>query len=102
MSMTLTLLNDAVAQAPALNAAAPAASVTDTGTNILTEFRALILLATGVVAVMIILIAVWRTKTLVGGLSGLAVGVLLVWGAANVTSPTVQNPIREQLNSGNG
>lgn len=100
MSATVNYLNQAVAAAAAAPAALPAASFTETGENIINDATSMIIAGVGLVAILIGVIAGWKSKSLAGALSGFAVGALLVFAAANVSSDAVQNPIEEQINNG--
>lgn len=88
------LVNDHV---PHLVAAVPADSIFDRGTKMTNQTKTLLVGAAGIIAILVVFITTWKTKTLAGFLGSLALAALFVWGVNNVTSDTVQSPIEDTV-----
>lgn len=97
MSVSTVLLAELVQQVPAAPAPVPT-NIFDTGKDLAEDARGLFLAGAGLIAILLVIITTWKTKTLAGFLGSLAVGALFFWGVNNVSSPEVQTEIEDTVN----
>lgn len=96
---TTTMLITELVQHPQAAVPVPAESWIDKGETLAKDFRGLLLIGAGIIAILLVCIVTWKAKTLAALLSSAAIAAGFVWVVHNVSDSGVQDPIDDTINN---